>query len=175
MLSPSFTCRSPSGSWAFSSSVTWTEDTRPLWPWSAGRRSHQASDVPYGHRPRQPLERQGADILGLDQRFRRRRHPAGHEDLARTGLAAQPRRQIRDGADRAVIHASLEADGADRRIALRDADPERQIPAALAPSLGKPRHHVAHGDGHADGPLRGILDLDRIVEEDHHAVTGEAL
>ena len=41
-----------------------------------------------------------------------------------------------------------------------------------APSAGD---DVAHRDRHADGALGGVGHRDRIVEEDHHAVAGEAL
>ena len=37
------------------------------------------------------------------------------------------------------------------------------------------RYTIAHRDRHAHCTLRGVRYLDGIVEEDHHAVAGEAL
>ena len=46
------------------------------------------------------------------------------EDLVRPSLAAKSRRQIGHGAYCGVVPAALEADGAERRIALGDANTE---------------------------------------------------
>src|SRR2546429_635939 len=65
-------------------------------------------------------------------------------------LAAQAGREVGDRADGAVVPAALEADRADGRVALRDADAEGELPAALAPSGREVRHAIAHRDRHAD-------------------------
>src|SRR4029434_10820608 len=96
------------------------------------------------------------------------------QDISTRGLAAESRRQIRDRADRAVVHATFEAYGPDRRVSLRDPDTLCQIPAALAPARAQADPHGAHGDGHPDRTFGRVRHLDRVVE-DHHPVAGEAL
>src|SRR2546425_1388961 len=51
------------------------------------------------------------------------------QDLAGARLAAQPRRQVGHVADRGVLPALLEADHAQRRFALRDADAQADLVA----------------------------------------------
>ena len=89
--------------------------------------------------------------------------------------AAQARRQVRDAADRRVVEAPLEADAAERGESLRDADPEAEVVAAPAPAVGELGDPVAHRHGHRDGPLGGVVDGQRVVEEHHEPVAGEAL
>src|SRR5438105_14332719 len=91
------------------------------------------------HRPAEALQRQ--HLLGLDfhERFDARVHALGYQNLITGDLAAQARRQISDGPDRAVVPAALEADRADGRKALCDADSQAQLVAALDPVL---RHAV---------------------------------
>jgi hypothetical protein len=74
-----------------------------------------------------------AQILDLGQRLDRGGEPAAHQDLAVGGLAAQPRGEVDDGADRGVVEAILEADAAQRGVALRHADAEAQAIAAPSP------------------------------------------
>ena len=45
----------------------------------------------------------------------------------------------------------------------------------LAPPFGKPGDVVTDGQRHAGGLFDVVRLLDRIVEEDHYAVTGEPL
>src|SRR5437762_3294564 len=135
----------------------------------------QSHDVEGRDRLRQSLQRERAYLLGLDQILHVPRHPQGDEDLAGLGLAAQTRRQVGDRADRAVVPAALEADGADGRVALRDADPEVQLVPALAPPAQERRHAVTHRQRHPNGALGRVGHWNRVIEEDHHAVAGEAL
>ena len=68
------------------------------------------------------------------QRFHAARRPAARSGSGRPAASPHKSRgQIGDGADRAVVPAPLESDRADRRIALRDADAEAQLVAALGP------------------------------------------
>src|SRR5207249_1892428 len=101
--------------------------------WASRRRPH-AKHVEGRHRPREAAERQLAERLDLHQVLDRGVEPARDEDLAAARLAAQPRGEVGHGADRPVVPAPLEADGAERRVALRDADAEVQVEAQLAPA-----------------------------------------
>ena len=65
------------------------------------------------HRLVEALEDELARRLGRDQVFERRADALRDQDLAALRFAAQPRRQVGDGADRAVVDAPLEADAAD--------------------------------------------------------------
>jgi hypothetical protein len=56
-----------------------------------------------------------------------------------------------------------------------DADAEVELEAGLLPAHRQLGHAITHGRGHAHRPLRRIGHGHRIVEEDHHAVSGEAL
>src|SRR5262249_14208706 len=85
------------------------------------------------HRPREALQRQAAQLLDFYQCLDRAEHALLDQDLARLGLAAEAGGHVGHGADRAVVHAALEADRADRRVALGDADAEVELVAALAP------------------------------------------
>ena len=93
------------------------------------------------HRAVEALERQLADVLDLDVALELRDHPARDQDLAGLGLAAEPRGEVGDRADGAVVEPSLEADGADGGIALGDADapgPARS-PACATCRSARPR------------------------------------
>src|SRR5262245_36362193 len=72
-----------------------------------------AAHAPGRHRAREPLERERADVVGLDHTLDGRGGPRGDEDLAGARLAAEPRGQVGDRPDRSVVEAPLEADGAD--------------------------------------------------------------
>ena len=94
----------------------------------------------------------------------------------RLGLAAQARGQVGDGADGPVVPAALEADGADGGVALGDADAEAELVDRASASRRPGRWHaLAHRQRHPHGALGRIGHRHRVVEEDHHAVAGEAL
>src|SRR5215472_10147426 len=135
----------------------------------------EPGDAEDGHRPEQPPESEGPQGLGLHQLLDLRGHPLMNEDLAALGLAAETGGEVGHGTDGAVVPPSLETDGADGGIALRDPHAEGQVVAALLPSDDHALHTLAHGHGHANGALRGVRHRHGIVEEDHHAVAGEAL
>ena len=60
--------------------------------------------------------------------------------------------EVDDGADRAVLVATLEPDGAERREPLGDANSEPEVVATLSPTPGEgTRRPRAHRDGHLDG------------------------
>ena len=88
---------------------------------------------------------------------------------------AEPAGEVRDGADGGVVEAPLEADRAERGVALRDPDAEVELVALPAPALGQLGDAVAHRHRHPHGPLRRVGTGQRIVEEHHDPVAGEAL
>src|SRR5215475_11775827 len=128
-----------------------------------------------GYGPGEALEGQWAERFQGNQVLHGARHALGEEDLGVARLPAEPRGEIGHRADGSVVPAPLEADGADGRIALRDADAHAEIIALLAPGCVEVKGALPHGQGHADGPLRRVGHGHGVVEEDHHAVPREAL
>jgi hypothetical protein len=64
-------------------------------------------------------------------------HPLRQEDLPGPGFRAQPGGQVDDRADRRVVQAPLEANGADGRVADGNADAVIQLVSALEPLLAE--------------------------------------
>src|SRR5206468_12008661 len=120
--------------------------------------------------PEKALETQRAYFYALDQILEGPRDARRHEDLSALRLAAEPRGQVGDRADGAVVPAPLEADGADRRVSLGDPDAQGQVVTPLAPSGGEIADALAHGDSHAERALGRVRHRHRVVEEDHHAI-----
>ena len=104
----------------------------------ASRRRLQRAQPERRHRLRVALERER-------RRAVRRRHDSSSAARMRRSiricppsrLAAQPRGEIDDAADRRVVEAALEAERAERREALRDADAEVEVVAQLAASASR--------------------------------------
>src|SRR6266498_235298 len=94
----------------------------------------------------QALERQRADFLALDEVLECCRDARGDEYLPALGLAAEPRGQVGDRPDSAVVPTPFEADRADRRVALRDPDAQGEVVTPLAPSRAQVAETLAHGD-----------------------------
>src|SRR5437870_5763670 len=134
-----------------------------------------AQHVVGGHGAVEALEPELADRLDFREVLHRRQHALSDEDLARLRLAAEARREIGHSADRPVVQTPLEADRADRRVALGDADAEVEGVAALPPPDEQLVHPLAHGHRHANGTRGRVRHRHWVVEEDHHAVAGEAL
>ena len=94
------------------------------------------------------------------------------------GAAASHRRSARivTRADRGVLPAALEADPAERRVALRDADRRVQVVAAAGSSASassQTRSRIATASRTARSA--GVRARQRVVEEDHQLVAREAL
>src|SRR5882762_386268 len=103
-------------------------------------------DVEGGNGPEQPFERERANLLEVGHVLDAGGDPLGDQDLAAFGLAAEPRGQVRDRPDGAVVPAALEADGADRGVPLGDAQSEGEIVASLPPADGQVIHAPSHRD-----------------------------
>src|SRR5262249_55316818 len=88
---------------------------------------------------------------------------------------AQPRGEIDHGADRRIVEAALESDPTERRIAVRDADPEAELVAVLAPADAELADALAHLDRKPHRALARVRTRQRIIEQDHYAVADEAL
>src|SRR5499426_2334487 len=101
---------------------------------ASSRTASKSRDAEDGHRPEQPLEGQRPEGLCLNQLLDLRGHPLMDEDLAALGLAAETGGEVGHGTDGAVVPASLETDGSDGGIALRDPHAEGQVVTALLPS-----------------------------------------
>ena len=86
------------------------------------------------------------------------------------GLAAEPGGEIDDGADGGVVEAVLEADAAERGVALRDADAEAELVAALAPIVAASCDDaLAHLDRQLDARARGGSGQGSGSLKKHHA------
>jgi hypothetical protein len=80
-------------------------------------------------RPPDPLQLELADWLDLDGVLDLRQHTRTNQDLSRLGFIAKPRGNIGHRPDGRVIEAPLEADGAERSEAVRDADAKANVMA----------------------------------------------
>src|SRR2546425_5285091 len=135
----------------------------------------RTEDVVGRHGSVEALESELADGFDFREVLHRRQHALRDEDLARLRLATEARGEVGHGADRPVVQAPLETDRADRRVALGDADAEVEGVAALPPPDEQLVHPLAHGHRHANGTRGRVRHRHWVVEEDHHAVAGEAL
>src|SRR5205823_12351775 len=97
----------------------------------AAASASEPEDVAGGDGLRKALEREAPESLDLDGILDAAIHALRDQDLAGLRLAAQARREVGDGADRAVVQAPFEADRADRGVPLGDPDAEVDVIAAL--------------------------------------------
>ena len=102
-------------------------------------------------------------------------HSLADQDLARGGLGAEPGREVRDAADGRVVGATLEADPAEGGVTLRDSDGEVEVVALATPPLRQLADADPHRDRHPHRAQRRVVAWDRVVEEHHETVAGEAL
>src|SRR6185295_15325022 len=80
-----------------------------------------------GHRPGEALQREIPHRLDVDELLDRRDDALGSEHLAGPSLAAEAEREVRHAADRPVVEPPLEADRADRREALGEAEAHVEV------------------------------------------------
>jgi hypothetical protein len=95
--------------------------------------------------------------------------------LSGLGFVAQPRGNIGYRSDGRIIEAPLEADGAERGEAVRDADPEAYVVSPPTPRFGQRTDSFTHFERHKHSLKRWAVYRDRIVEDHHHAITGVPL
>ena len=104
------------------------------------------------------------------------KEPPADQDLEGLRLSAEPGGQVRDGSDGSIVLSAFKADHTQRGIAGRDAYPQAKVIAELDPlrmELGNDQ--FPHGQRHSHRLLPSVRDGNRVIEEDHHAVPGEAL
>src|SRR4051812_4438764 len=92
------------------------------------------------------------------------------KDLARTRFVAQPRGQVYDGAERAVVAPTLESDHADVGEAERDADAQPDVVTAWTPPVEQRLHRPLNLARHGDRHERRIRTRQRIIQERHQSV-----
>src|SRR5262249_17318105 len=95
-------------------------------------------------------------------------------DLPGLGLVAKAGGNIGDGPDRSVVEASLEADRPEGGKSVLNADPKADFVAQPMPFLHQLTESSAHFDRHHHRLKRWVLYWNRVVEHNHHAVTGVA-
>src|SRR5262245_2706097 len=105
------------------------------------------------YRTLEPRESKRPRRLDLQHTFRYRQHSLRDQNLSWLRFGTQARSQVRDRADRPVVPAPFEADRADRRVALRDADALIELVAELAPFVAQPGGALAHRQCHPHRPL----------------------
>src|SRR6516225_1213963 len=132
-------------------------------------------DIVRHHRAANTLQRKLADRLDRHDLLDGLPNSRADEDLGGFGFIAKTRRNVRDGPDRCVIPATLKSNRSQRCKPMRDADPEAEVMAEVAPFFNQPADCRPHIERHQDGLQRRILDWDRIIENDHHPVAGKSL
>ena len=139
---------------------------------SSGPRRARDGERP--DRAAEPLQVELADRLA-DATARRPRTPAARRGSARGRLRAEPGGEVRDAADRGVVGSALEPDPAERGVALGDADPEAEVVAAAAQPSASPPTRSRMATAIARPARRPVVARQRVVEEHHQPVAGEAL
>src|SRR5688572_15058714 len=117
---------------------------------SENRSCAQGRHVVCGYRALEAAQRELAHVLYLDPLLDLAEYALRDQHLAGLRLAAQARGEIGDRPDRAVVAPFLEADRAERGVAVGDPDAEAEVVAALLPACGQRAHLVAHLERHAD-------------------------
>src|SRR6185503_14458691 len=145
-------------------------DTRDDWAVLADRQDVAGEDG-----TSHALERQLANGFGLDQLLQDLLRSRAEEDLPGLRLAGKAGGEDGDVADCAVVVASIEADPPEGRVAHGNPHAEAQLIAEIAPRGGQVGESIAHLHGHPDAAFDVVALLDRVVEEDHHAIAGEVL
>jgi hypothetical protein len=87
---------------------------------------------------------------------------------------AKPRGHIGYRPDGGIIEATLEADGAERGKAVRNADAETNLVPEAAPGRRQSSDCVTHFKRHEYSLESRVLYWHWIIEDHHHAVTGIA-
>ena len=88
-------------------------------------------------RPPDPLQLELTDRLDRHGVLDLHQHPRTDEDLPRLGFIAKPRGDVGNRPDSCIVEASLEADGAERSEAVRNADAEANVVPEATPPIGK--------------------------------------
>src|SRR5512134_2096043 len=99
---------------------------------------HSLSDqAEHRHRLGEALERERPALVDGEAALEADACPSVDQDLPALRLAAQPRRQVDHAADRGVIEPALVAHRPERRVAVRDPDPQVEVVTELLPALAQ--------------------------------------
>src|SRR6185312_6754576 len=98
--------------------------------------------------------------------------PRTDEDLSWLGLIAKAGGDVRHRTNGRIIETPLKPDGAKRRKAMRHAIAEANLVPQATPRFRQGSDCVTYLKRHEHSLERRVLDWHRIVEDDHHAVTG---
>src|SRR2546423_8897027 len=110
------------------------------------------------HRLEEAAQLQRAHGLGVGERRDLLLGLRIEQDFPGARRAAKARREVGHVADRGILPALLEADHAERRLALRDADAQAHVVAELLPRLGDRRERLLQRHRHAHRALGGLVD-----------------
>ena len=132
-------------------------------------------DIVSHHRAANTLQGKLADGLGRCDLLDGLPNSRANEDLTGLGFIAKSRGDVGYCTDRRVIPAPLKSNGSKRCKAMGDADPEAEVMTEVAPFSNQPADCRPHIDRHQDGLQRWVLDGNRIIEDDHHAVASKSL
>src|SRR6516162_1041326 len=124
----------------------------------------------YLHRTGEALQRHLADGLRHGG-FRGERNAASKKNFSIVGFRTQSRGNVGDGANRRVVLPLLEADEAERRVALGDADAKAKSETPAMPNRCKSAHSRAHLDGERQSADDRVGTGNRIIKEHHQSVT----
>ena len=125
-------------------------------------------------RPPDPLQLELADRLDLHDVLDLRQHPRTDKDLTGLGLIAKTRGNVGYRPDGGIVKSALEADGAERSKAVRNADTEANLMPQATPGFRQRSDCLTYFKGHEHSLKRRVLYWHRIVENHHHAVTSVA-
>ena len=125
-------------------------------------------------RPPDPLQLELAHWLDLHRILDLRQHARTDEDLPWLGLIAKARGDIRNGPDSGIVESALEADGAERSKAMRNADAEANVMPPPTPRFRQGSDGVTHFKRHEHRLERRVLYRHGIVEDHHHAIASVA-
>src|SRR6266567_9151066 len=115
------------------------------------------------------------EIIAFERPVELGKNALRKKNLAGFGVLAKPSRKVSHGADRAVVDASLEADRADRRETLGDADCKPKLHPSLLPRFREVEGGLAHRQRNRHRTMRGFFDRDGIADEQHDPVSREPL
>ena len=127
-------------------------------PSERGRLLAQPADLVCGHGASEALQIEFAGRGRLDGVLHGCEEALPDQDLAGSRLGAEPRSEIRNGPEDAVVVVPYEPDSTDRRVADLDADAESQLRSTLSPNLSQLREPLLGGEREPDGLKLVICD-----------------
>src|SRR6476646_5673376 len=137
--------------------------------------SAPAQNIVGRDRPIEALQVQIADMRDLYRTLDGTERSLRNQDLPRPSFIAEPRCEIRHAADRRVFAAMFKPDLPQCRIAGSNTDSEPEGVALSTPVLRQLLDLVAHIERQAHRTFGMIRARNRVVEDDHDAVSEKTL